>query len=272
MIYVFFGIVGLGSALFHMTLRYWAELFDVLPMMVGSLCLAYAVIMCDSKPNVSYWKTDTAFIIWGLVSCFVYLVINVHVFFWISYGIQTLMSVVLGYQKCKKWADPLSKYLFKVAVMIYIFGISLWIIEPLFCNITQPFQLHAVWHLCAGYGTYLGIYCTVSMRCRYLARQCQLKMAKLCKTVPITHYLIYVEDEDGAIPLRERVPSTEDIEDKAKPDINVHEVESQIVDENGKSKIVGEELLSPIDQAAGAQGIQSIEVTNEDIDGSYCKL
>lgn len=194
--YALFAFVGLGSTLFHMTLRYWGQLFDVLPMMLGSLALTYSIFMCDSKPNVSYWKTDAFFIIWGLVTCFVYLVLKIHFFFFWSYGGQVILSAVIGYQKCKKWGDPLSSYLLKGAIMVYSPGWILWFVDQHYCHVTQPFHLHSIWHVCAGYGSYLGIYSAVCLRAHFLERQCQLKMTKLCRTIPLSHYVIYVDGKE----------------------------------------------------------------------------
>merc|ERR1719494_1111010 len=45
-------------------------------------------------------------------------------------------------------------YIFKLSLLTYGSGFILWIIENAFCKHVQNLQLHAIWHLCAGYGTY----------------------------------------------------------------------------------------------------------------------
>jgi hypothetical protein len=54
------------------------------------------------------------------------------------------------------------------ALAIYGSGFFLWCIENAFCSsLPSWLYLHAVWHLAAGYGTYLSIQCQMAMRAEY---------------------------------------------------------------------------------------------------------
>lgn len=190
------GIVGLGSALFHMTLRYWGQIFDVLPMMMDSVSFGYCLYMTDSEPNVSYWKTDLTFISWALFICFMYLYTKIHLLFFLIYGVQTVATIIVGYRKTKRWANPLAIYLFHIAWCLYGIGWALWVIDQNFCEFTQPYHLHSIWHLCAGYGSYCAIYSCVVTRAAFLSQKCKLKMLRLCHVVPVSHYVVYVQNEE----------------------------------------------------------------------------
>lgn len=196
-----------------MTLRYWGQLLDDSPMYLGSLSATYCIYMCDSKPNVSYWKTDTAFVIWGLASCFVYIFVMIPGFYIVCFGTQTTLALVIAYFKSSKvqWATPLSSYLLVGFFSVVATGSFIWISNRVYCSVTQPYQLHSIWHLCSGYGAYLAAYFTVSIRAQFLDRKCELRMIKLCNIVPVFHYLIYAEEEADlakAQGTRTSVPST----------------------------------------------------------------
>ena len=40
------------------------------------------------------------------------------------------------------------------SLVLYFLGLSLWVTERTLCGLVQPLQLHAIWHVCAGLGTY----------------------------------------------------------------------------------------------------------------------
>lgn len=187
------GFVGVGSALFHATMRYWGQLFDEVPMMLGSLSLLYCIYTTDLSPKQSHWRISTMFISWGLLNVYLYIFQQQYALFLINYGGQTLISVIFGYTKCRPFSTPLSNKLFFCCVGIYAMGLSCWIIDQRWCSLMQPFQLHAFWHICAGYGSYLGVYCSVICRGQFLKYATKLKICRMCSTVPIAHYIIYVD-------------------------------------------------------------------------------
>jgi hypothetical protein len=42
----------------------------------------------------------------------------------------------------------------KYGILFYVCSMSIWCIENLFCNIVQPFQLHALWHILSSIGIF----------------------------------------------------------------------------------------------------------------------
>ena len=61
--------------------------------------------------------------------------------------------------------------LMELSLCAYFFGLLLWVCERSFCPAVQPLQLHALWHLFAGFGTYtLNLY-WVFQRWGYLQRK-----------------------------------------------------------------------------------------------------
>eukprot|EP01084_Bolivina_argentea_P224109 379033_1 len=47
------GITGIGSCLFHGTLRYYMQLMDELPMMIANMVFIYTILESDKKPKAN---------------------------------------------------------------------------------------------------------------------------------------------------------------------------------------------------------------------------
>lgn len=172
--------VGFGSWNFHMTLLYEMQLFDEIPMIWGSLMLVYCLMIhYYPKFRENIYKNmmlKMILITYGVLSLFTYLYLKTPILFQISYVILVtymlyLTILLLRYRPC-------NRTVFYVATFIYYFGAFLWMIDNFYCdqlrlfrqtNTILPFilnpmtQLHAWWHVFAGYGSYLHIlFCTHS--------------------------------------------------------------------------------------------------------------
>ena len=189
------GLVGIGSLFYHMTLRYYGQLFDELPMMLGSLCLLFCIFMTDSIPNKSNIKIILIFIFWGILQIYLYIIYKWYWLFLLNYGGQTFCQIIFGYTKCKKFANNLCKKLFISCISLYLIGLFLWIIDQKWCKQLQKYQLHAIWHLCAGYASYLAIYTAIVCRAKYLNLYTNIKLIKICNTLPIAHCIVFVDKE-----------------------------------------------------------------------------
>eukprot|EP00484_Ammonia_sp_Unknown_P004483 CAMPEP_0197055528 /NCGR_PEP_ID=MMETSP1384-20130603/67361_1 /TAXON_ID=29189 /ORGANISM="Ammonia sp." /LENGTH=266 /DNA_ID=CAMNT_0042489141 /DNA_START=29 /DNA_END=829 /DNA_ORIENTATION=+ len=195
--FLLLGSVGIGSAAFHLTLRYWGQLFDELPMMLGSLALLYCIYMTDSTPNQSHWKVTAFFIAWGSLQIYLYLFYQWYFLFLLNYGGQTLAQAVFGYTKCKRLANATCRRLFGLAIYIYLCGLTLWLVDQKYCHQLQGLiNLHAFWHIFAGYASYLAVFTAIVCRAKFLNKKTELKLAKLCEAVPIAHYIIFADDKE----------------------------------------------------------------------------
>jgi len=162
--------VGIGSWAFHMTLLYSMQLLDELPMVLGNTVLIYQLseIRKSSKRPVN-WTLITICAAYFLLFCGLYLVFKNPVIHQVMYGMGVLVVLSLdlrlvNYNQCRTCTRLLSAGFF-----LYTFGFGLWNIDNQLCSaitdlrtnlprLLKPWtQLHAWWHLLAGYATYLHV-------------------------------------------------------------------------------------------------------------------
>lgn len=145
--------VGAGSVLFHATLWRIGQVLDELPMVWGNSAFIYACVTMNDKPGV---KRDGAavatMLITAAITVFYFKNPDAHAPFLVAYGLGVLALVVLSFRmkSLPKECPPLME----ISLCSYFFGLLLWVCERTFCSVVQPFQLHAMWHLFAGFGTY----------------------------------------------------------------------------------------------------------------------
>ncbi|XP_054153404.1 alkaline ceramidase 3-like [Oppia nitens] len=173
----FLCLVGCGSWMFHMTLKYEMQLFDELPMLWGSLMLVYCMLTLLYPIDCS-WKqllaTKVGLISYGIISTLLYLCFKTPILFQVSYGF--MVTLMLYWDICLVKYKPCDKRIFIWAAIFYYTGFALWNIDNIFCDklglfrqilpsFLVPFtQLHALWHCLAGYGSYLHIVFTAHSR------------------------------------------------------------------------------------------------------------
>lgn len=168
--FVAFGLVGFGSWFFHMTLLYEMQLFDELPMIWGSIILLYTMMkyyyeiyQTNRKENI---QLIMKLFLYGFITTLIYLIFKVPILFQASYGF--LVVYILYLDICFVKYRPCNRTIFTVSLLFYHGGFLLWLIDNFCCqqliNIRQSMpilnsitQLHAWWHLFAGYGAYLHI-------------------------------------------------------------------------------------------------------------------
>lgn len=160
--YAFLCLIGIGSFLFHATLRKEAQLLDELPMML----MAGQAIWCMgvNGHNDTSLNILNAVLIYGFIAAgaLVYLLWhNYWVFHLIFAGITAL--VIMGsFQLCTKYSHIV--YPMKVSFWLNLFALALWNIDVHLCQqlrsarlmVGQPLdaflQLHAWWHLLTALG------------------------------------------------------------------------------------------------------------------------
>ncbi|KAI8872852.1 alkaline phytoceramidase [Ramicandelaber brevisporus] len=174
-------LVGFGSSAFHATLRTQEQMYDEVPMILGSAFILYSILSMKTprgQTNWGYIVILTAVCSGLMVN---YFMVDNAIVFQVSYGALVVLIQVLGmrtimyledvtgnpeaaahFEKCKDAA----KSLFIRAIFTYVLGYGLWNIDMNFCDhliairekvglpFSALFQFHLWWHLLTGLGTY----------------------------------------------------------------------------------------------------------------------
>jgi len=186
-------LVGIGSWLFHMTLRYGMQITDELPMVIGSCFFIYTLFEnCEPSGETNYPLALGLFFYSFFASC-VYLFVKDPVFFQTIYGLTVVATVARALYNIK-YLNPCRQvwYLYFTSLGSYLFAFFLWNVDQIFCQdlrhirvglqsisfLLAPFsQLHALWHILAAHATYQSIIFNCLARQIYLGRECQLRVA-----------------------------------------------------------------------------------------------
>jgi len=240
-------VVGLGSFMFHATLRRYAQCMDELPMLYASISLFYNTL--DYAPrgfgmNVApgaavpasrrlsaaqrpFWTQvqyrlglKVLLLTCGVVLTAIYFYLpGWFLVFFLGYS-TFLMSFCCimayhifcntrssrrnealrigphGYEAVNTNAgedmngakpySPVLSRLFYGAVLGYFGGFVFWNYENTFCSTLPPWmQLHAVWHIMAGLGTFCAIQCQIAWRAEELGGRTSVDMELGGKVLPI---------------------------------------------------------------------------------------
>ncbi len=179
--------VGAGSVLFHATLWRIGQVLDELPMVWGNSAFIYACITMNDKPGVKRDGIAAAtMLVTAAITVFYFKNPDAHAPFLLAYGLGVLALVVLSFRMkaLPKECPPLME----ISLCSYFFGLLLWVCERTFCSVVQPFQLHAMWHLLAGFGTYSEI---DAQPCHDLFRPRDLIRVSPCVRVCVCVYARY---------------------------------------------------------------------------------
>ncbi|KAJ1920066.1 alkaline ceramidase ydc1 [Mycoemilia scoparia] len=169
--YLGMAMVGTGSWLFHMTLKYEWQLADELPMIY---CTAFALNCLLQAQRKSPSGKLVPFLLF--LYCFgvtlIYLVNRNPVFHEVAYGLQVLFYTVYGayVQKGVSKAKPhLHKNMVGImshAFFAFLLSFIVWNLDNMYCDtlreirfrvhpvISPLFQFHALWHIGTGIGCY----------------------------------------------------------------------------------------------------------------------
>lgn len=166
-LYSFLMLVGFGSWLFHMTLRYEMQLMDELPMEWGTLIMVYCLLTVH-KPNLDGNRmVKLGLLAYGIVLAVVYLHFKTPIIHQAGYGILTTYALYLDIMIVRKL--KVDNNLLYTALALYYTGFLVWNIDNMLCAqleelrqslpfVLRPFtQCHAWWHVLAGYGSYVHV-------------------------------------------------------------------------------------------------------------------
>jgi dihydroceramidase len=153
-------LVGVGSWMFHMTLKYPMQLLDELPMIYGSGILIYTnheLILSVDKFNKQrsriasgeisflFKVINSRLFIFSLISAYCVSVTIVYLFIWtnpvfheISYSLMVITIISQSFMLINKLS--MSKKLYLLSMFYYAFGFFLWNLDNNFCTYLQTFR------------------------------------------------------------------------------------------------------------------------------------
>ncbi|XP_023346045.1 alkaline ceramidase 3 isoform X2 [Eurytemora carolleeae] len=181
-----FLLVGVGSWLFHMTLRWSMQLLDEIPMVWGTSYMNYCMHLVAFKPKEGSPKMAAALTLYNILFTLVYLIFRNPLIHESMYGLLVVVMVYQSFYYLKTQYTREGTLLYITGFVMYLTGFILWNIDNTSCAsvisirnslpvILQPLlQLHAWWHILAGYATYLMILYSEHQRLTYLKREVTL--------------------------------------------------------------------------------------------------
>jgi len=181
--YLLLLLVGIGSSMFHMTLQYSMQLLDELPMMFTTCVFIYCMAQIKAGPEKSNYILMMMLFLYSAAFVAIYMVWTNPLVMESMYGVLVVVLIVQCAYLVYKERDPGCLKLFGVGTFMYALAFLLWNIDNNFCSTLQDFrasapaglgvlsQLHAWWHLLAGYSTYIHIVFSSHYRLSMLRRR-----------------------------------------------------------------------------------------------------
>ncbi|KAK0066444.1 alkaline ceramidase 3 [Biomphalaria pfeifferi] len=178
-------VIGTGSWLFHMTLKYSMQLMDEVPMLWGSTSFIYSSLMVKSKPNEDNVLVQLSLFSMCLFVTLMYLFINAPVFLQVAYGLLNTVVIFSMVKTCLTM--ECDKRIFLGGVGCYLIGFFFWNVDNIYCHHLKYlkdsqaasgmlFECHAWWHIFSGIGAYLGLLFSLHTRYVYLQRKPRVKL------------------------------------------------------------------------------------------------
>ena len=158
-------VVGVGSVLFHATMRFAMELCDEIPMLF--LVLAFLVgkedcvgFMCGPAGRRRFRLSALTLIVLSTAS---YVALFVYEIFVYSFGLAVLFEIALDLAcRPKAWQ---TRACFAIAVACIAAGHAVWQAEQRLCaRHPRVWPLHTVWHLLSCLGGVFAIVHNVFLR------------------------------------------------------------------------------------------------------------
>lgn len=180
-LYLLLLITGIGSWMFHMTLRYTSQLMDELPMVWGSAYMVYCLHRVRRSPQEKTTKVAVLVSAYTLIVTIMYIVTKNFTVFEASYGILVFLMLSHDLRLNTHQKTKVGLQIFITGLFMYGIGFALWNVDNRFCDNLKhirsslPYgflapltQLHGWWHLLAGYASYLHIQSLLHHRQKFL--------------------------------------------------------------------------------------------------------
>lgn len=164
------GVVGLGSVLFHGTLRFEMQMMDELPMLWCALCMFYNL----AQPLMTSTRRRTlaiALIVWGLAVTIGMIATRTTIEFELFVS-NFLLAEALGFAAAvplyRRHLHANARRWFWRGVSLHALGGVMWLIDVFFCETLLSLPLyppfHACWHVLTGSGLYVLFVCTAAFQ------------------------------------------------------------------------------------------------------------
>jgi dihydroceramidase len=159
-------VVGLGSALFHATLRFELQMLDELPMLYLALIMVF--ILLELRPGRRYGRAlPVALALHGVLVTALSALTRGRLQFFVfhvSFGSLEAFALFRVYLLYRASTNARVHRLFRLGMTSYLLAVALWFVDLEFCgfvSVTLPRfgvpnpELHAVWHVLVSFGFYL---------------------------------------------------------------------------------------------------------------------
>jgi len=190
-IYVLLGVVGVGSVLFHLTLRYELQMADELPMTWGLLGWVY-ILANNERPAAPGLRWPVGLAVYGILATMFFIAVTddypVLLQLEILVGMMWSVARITAFYN-KLAANPAHcalRGVFMVYAVAGICGFICWILDNGLCPFfsSLPFglpnpQLHAWWHVLMAVNCYLGPVIVIYSRTVVLGRHPEIKCSPL---------------------------------------------------------------------------------------------
>lgn len=179
-----FGLVGIGSWLFHMTLQYHYQLLDELPMVYATCIPAWSIFCEEIDLNTAKTKSPTRRKQWAVgltiflganLLTLIYLIFKDPTIHQVGYAVINAIVILFAYRLTtqlvhdKRAQDNLHMAM-KLGIAIFLSGYFVWQLDVHLCelwiHIRRSYlrlplglllELHGWWHLLTGLGVYFYI-------------------------------------------------------------------------------------------------------------------
>ncbi|XP_039251628.2 alkaline ceramidase 3-like [Styela clava] len=183
-------VVGVGSWLFHMTLKYEMQLLDELPMIYGTALLIYTLHHTTSNSKYSSNSDIVIPVSYCLTASVVYVTMRNPILHQTFYGLLVFLLIGKSVQTCNQ--QPRIIPYAAISFCLYLIGFILWNVDNICCNSVRLMrynvdpgyepvtQLHAWWHLFSGAATSLQIVFCAYARALHCKKKCSVEMWYYC--------------------------------------------------------------------------------------------
>jgi len=155
--FFFLGCVGIGSFLFHATLKRSMQILDETPMLWCAGVVNYIILSDLRHQSPIPHLADYITVLTVSITLVYFLLPSLYAIFLSGYAFSVVLGVFLSVYRVRvEGVPPIAIKLLKWAALFYGSGFVVWVTENLACDhLPLWWKLHCYWHLSAGLGTFI---------------------------------------------------------------------------------------------------------------------